>query len=29
MDKLLNITLTHEFYRCSKAFENFATKLFI
>ncbi|UPQ80804.1 hypothetical protein M0M57_08175 [Flavobacterium azooxidireducens] len=23
MDKLLNITLTHEFYRCSKAFENF------
>lgn len=23
MDKLLNTTLTHEFYRCTKAFENF------
>jgi hypothetical protein len=26
MDKLLNITLTHEFYRCSKAFENFCNQ---
>ena len=26
MDKLLNITLTHEFYRCSKSFENFCNQ---
>lgn len=26
MDKLLNITLTHEFYRCTKAFENFCNQ---
>ena len=26
MDKLLNITLTHEFHRCSKAFENFCNQ---
>lgn len=26
MDKLLNITLTHEFYRCSKAFKNFCNQ---
>lgn len=26
MDKLLNITLTHEFYRCSKAFESFCNQ---
>ena len=26
MDKLQNITLTHEFYRCTKAFENFCTQ---
>lgn len=26
MDKLLNTTLTHEFYRCSKAFENFCNQ---
>ena len=27
MDKLLNITLTHEFYRSSKAFENFCNQV--
>ncbi|MEG0916009.1 MAG: hypothetical protein RSF68_03245 [Myroides sp.] len=26
MDKLLNITLTHEFYRSSKSFENFCNQ---
>ncbi|CAM4332958.1 hypothetical protein [Flavobacterium terrigena] len=26
MDKLLNITLAHEFYRCSKALENFCNQ---